>query len=170
MFLKAHGHGPYMGPFFLYVNALISIVELASNMKIRGLQIITTLIKVSAIIALTTIDEEEWVARNPNNENEFKHIKIKWDCVEHAGRNINLLGAYQGISGNPLLITNRPNEKTFSLTNQGSSGCTYTLHDESRVGKPWLKKTIQPDDTHSFTVVGEKFYIILEVRTSDLFA
>jgi hypothetical protein len=53
-------------------------------MKVAASQIMTILIKVSAIIALTMIDEREWVAEDPDRGSQFA-VTVKWNSVRFAG-------------------------------------------------------------------------------------
>jgi hypothetical protein len=130
-------------------------------MKITGFEMITILIVVSNIIEGETIkiEESKWISEDPGRSGRLAFLTTTRDCVNQAGK-VEGCGEWypdRGIHG--LSVTNNPNERAISLTNNLNQPQTYKVHDRSRSEKPYLFLNIRPKDTHVFDVVAKKFDI-----------
>ncbi|PLW11358.1 hypothetical protein PCASD_24320 [Puccinia coronata f. sp. avenae] len=131
-------------------------------MKITGFDLITSLIRISAIIAgePTRISKEDWVFEKPESDLTF-HEEI-WDRVAYAGFTSHM--EQIGGEGYSMSVTNGQRENEILLTNNRNREQTYRMHDPSRVDTPWLFMKMAPKDIHEIDVIGKKVFLEISLE------
>ncbi|PLW43434.1 hypothetical protein PCASD_07535 [Puccinia coronata f. sp. avenae] len=131
-------------------------------MKITGFDLITSLIRISAIIAgePTRISKGDWVFERPESELTFH--EALWDREAYAGFTSHMEPI--GGGGYSMSVTNGQRENEILLTNNRNGEQTYRMHDPSRVDAPWLLMKMAPKDRHEIDVIGKKVLLAISLQ------